>query len=87
MYVLSLLIYVPPYITDDVVPTDPAMASALEVLVEQPAVAFADRVLVPSELMRVYYIEMLCIFAGQDTRPVWEKKIVTFPALRPGDAS
>ncbi|MBR0164416.1 MAG: LicD family protein [Lachnospiraceae bacterium] len=74
------LVYIPPYLTDDPSPTDPALAAALEVLIEQPAVMFADHILVSSELMRVFYIEILCIITGEENRTVWEDKIIVHSA-------
>lgn len=41
-----------------------------------PGVVHADMVIVQSEKMRKEYIECLTEFAGEDTREIWEKKIV-----------
>ena len=81
------LVYIPPYLTDDPSPTDPALAAALEVLIEQPAVMFADHILLPSELMRVFYIEILCIITGADKRRVWENKLIVSNPEFAGGAS
>lgn len=41
-----------------------------------PGVVNADRVFVQSEEMKRVYVDKLAEFAGQDTREIWEKKIV-----------
>ena len=40
-----------------------------------PALLFADSVIVQSDNIKNQYVNALAEFAGEDTRPVWEKKI------------
>ncbi len=48
---------------------------AISVLVEQPAVINADKVIVSCEEMRDFYIEKLVGIAGEETRGYWSSKI------------
>lgn len=41
-----------------------------------PGVVFADEVIVSTEIIRNRYIDKLCDFAGEDTREIWEGKII-----------
>lgn len=54
---------------------------ALRVLIEQPALFYADEVRLPTEEMRKLYVDMLCEIAGKTSRPVWEKKIVSMDCV------
>ena len=44
-----------------------------------PGVVYADHVIVQSGQMQKAYVELLTEFAGEDTKPIWEKKISFFP--------
>ena len=50
--------------------------SALSVLIEQPASAQSDRILLPDETMRGIYIDTLTRLAGEETRARWEEVCV-----------
>lgn len=44
-----------------------------------PGVVYADHVIVQSGQMQKVYVELLTEFAGEDTKPIWEEKISSFP--------
>ena len=44
-----------------------------------PGVVYADRVIVQSEQMKKVYVQLLTEFAGENTKPIWEEKISSFP--------
>ncbi len=48
----------------------------MEYFVNVPGVVHADRVIVQSENMRKAYVNCLSKFAGEDTRCIWEEKIL-----------
>lgn len=69
------LIYVPCFTPDTPSDEDEVAAVAMEELIEQPAVMFADEVRVPSSQMREIYIKTLTGLSGKDTYEYWAKKI------------
>lgn len=70
------LIYIPAYKMDEVGPTEERLRKTVKSYVNMPGVVFADQVIVQSEQMRETYIELLTEFAGEDTKQLWEEKIV-----------
>ena len=71
------VIYVPCYDVETPEKGDEISRKALSVLIEQPAVVYADLVLLPTKGLREIYIETLSDIAGEETRAIWEKKIQT----------
>ena len=69
------LIYIPCYDVATPKEEDSVSQSAIKKLIEQPAVAFSDMVILPTEGMRKLYIETLSELMGDDTKDMWEKKI------------
>lgn len=69
------LIYIPCYDVATPREEDKVSKSAIKNLIEQPAVAFSDMVILPTEGMRKLYIETLSELMGEDTKDMWEKKI------------
>lgn len=47
---------------------------SIPVLIEQPAVMNADRVILGSEALREFYVNQLVQMSGEDTRSYWENK-------------
>lgn len=70
------LVYLPCFLVDPPSSMEDKAAFALQSFVEQPANVYADQVLLSSDQMRRYYIDTLCLIAGEETRKVWDKKIV-----------
>lgn len=75
------LIYIPPFVTDEIDPDDEKAMYNTRYYITMPGVVHADQVIVQSEKMRQTYIDVLTEFAGKETRPVWEKKILGAASL------
>lgn len=70
------LIYIPWFKIDEMNPNDARGLKSRMHFVPFPGVVRADEVIVQSEAMRESYIEYLCQWLGEDTRPMWEAKII-----------
>ncbi len=70
------LVYIPYFMLDEIKPTDERTIKTMEHFCTVSGVMHADTVVVQSEAMRQIYIDKLSEFAGESTRPVWEKKIL-----------
>ena len=71
------LVYLPCFNVDDPTDQDDKIAVALRSFIEQPAVIYADKVVLKSNAMRDLYIGTMTEIAGENTRNYWENKIVT----------
>ena len=69
------LVYVPPFVTDEIEASDERAVYNMSYYVTVPGVVHADKVIVQSGKMRERYIEVLTEFAGEETRKIWEEKI------------
>lgn len=70
------LIYIPYFVLGDINPRDKAAVRGMAHFATVPGVVNAHKVIVQSENMRLAYIQALTEWAGEDSRPIWEKKIV-----------
>ena len=70
------LVYIPWFVLDEIEENDMRGNISMDYFCTMPGVVCADKVIVQSEQMRKAYIRKLTEFAGEDTRPVWEKKIL-----------
>ncbi len=70
------LIYIPYFVLDDPVSTDIALVKGMAHFVLVPGVVHAHHTIVQSEQMRKAYINILTDWAGEETRGVWEQKIL-----------
>lgn len=70
------LVYVPWFVLDEIEENDMRGNISMDYFCTMPGVVCADKVIVQSEQMRKAYIRKLTEFAGEDTRPVWEGKIL-----------
>ncbi|MBP3458827.1 MAG: LicD family protein [Lachnospiraceae bacterium] len=70
------LIYIPYFVLDEFKDWDEYAAATMEHICTVPGVIHADKVILQSEQMRRCYIKALTDFAGDNTRPIWEKKIL-----------
>ncbi len=70
------LIYVPCFDPEPPIDDADKANEALAVLVEQPAVINADKIVLTSEKMKKFYVEKLVDLSGEETRSYWESKIV-----------
>lgn len=73
------LIYVPCFDIDDPIDREDKACRGIEILAEQPAVVYADKVLLKSEKQRELYLEKLISLSGEETRAFWEQKIEVSP--------
>ena len=70
------LIYIPWFKLTELGDGEEKPRKTMDYFCKVPGVVHADIVIVQSEQMRREYIECLTEFAGEDTREIWEKKIV-----------
>jgi len=69
------LVYIPYFVLDEIDPSDEKALEGVEHFIALPAVVNAHRVIVQSENWRKAYIEVMCKYFNEETRPYWEAKI------------
>lgn len=69
------LVYIPPFVMDEIQKGDERGRVTLRYFCNMPGVVHADQVIVQSEQMKDVYVELLTEFAGEETREMWEEKI------------
>lgn len=72
----ELLVYIPYFILEDIEPNKKESVKNLEHFCTVPAVVHADKVIVQSKEWRQVYIDVMAQTMGNDTRRIWEKKIL-----------
>lgn len=75
-YYTKELIYIPYFILDEINPRDARAMASMEHFVKMPGLVYADKVIVQSEAMKERYVDALVEFAGEETRSIWERKIL-----------
>lgn len=70
------LVYIPWFVLDEFEENNEKARKTMDYFCKVPGVVHADVVIVQSEQMRREYIECLTGFAGEDTRRIWEEKII-----------
>lgn len=70
------LVYIPALIMDEIDDRDDRAKKVLKYYCNMPGVVNADKVIVQSEQMKKVYVELLTEFAGEDTKEIWENKIL-----------
>ncbi len=70
------LVYVPCFDADDPIDEKDKAVAALRVLIEQPAVLYADRVVVKTPAMQDLYRRILTEIAG--AKDLWQEKVLDF---------
>ena len=70
------LIYIPPFIIDEIHPEDGRAVASMDYFVKMPGVIHADKVILQSEEMKQSYINALVEFVGEESRSIWEEKIL-----------
>ena len=75
------LIYLPCHEIKGPGKEDTALRTMLRALVEQPAVAYADAVLLPDEDMKLFYLETLTEIMGKNSQNIWRNKLKTVAEL------
>ena len=70
------LVYIPWFVLDEIEEYDMRGNVSMDYFCTMPGVVCADKVIVQSEKMREAYIRKLTEFAGEETKEVWEEKIL-----------
>lgn len=70
------LVYIPPFVLEEFSKESYRAYHNMQYYCTRPGVINADKVIVQSENMRKLYVEKLTEFAGEDTRTIWEQKVV-----------
>lgn len=70
------LVYIPPFVLEEFSKESYRAYHNMQYYCTRPGVINADKVIVQSENMRKLYVEKLTEFAGEDTRALWEQKVV-----------
>ena len=70
------LIYIPYFVVDEIESWNERALENAKAFINVPGVFYADKVIVQSENMRQVYIDTLTEFAGEDTKTIWEEKIL-----------
>ena len=79
------LVYIPYFRTDDFDDSDERSVLMSAYYIRTPGVTRADKVILQSEKIRNRYIEELVAFAGEETRSVWEERLVSDAADNPDE--
>lgn len=69
------LVFVPPYIIDEIDPDDGKALKNARNYICSPGVMHADKVILQSERLKATYVGLLTEFAGEETRSLWESKL------------
>ena len=70
------LIYIPYFVLDEIMPDDKAGVESMEHFAQVPAIINSDIVMVQSENIKQCYVQSLVKLAGENTREIWDKKII-----------
>lgn len=70
------LVYIPPFVLEEFQKENYTEYHNMKYYCTMPGVINADQVIVQSENMKQLYVEKLTEFAGEDTRVIWEEKIL-----------
>ena len=70
------LVYIPYFVLNEIDPQNEIAVQGMEHFCTLPGVANSHLVIVQSEKMRQVYIDVLTEWAGEETRTIWEKKIL-----------
>ena len=70
------LVYIPPFVLEEFNKDSYREYHNMKYYCTMPGVVNADKVIVQSENMKQLYVEKLTEFAGEETRAVWEEKIL-----------
>ncbi len=79
------LVYIPYFMTDYKDDSDERSVIVADYYTRVPGVTRADKIIVQSENIRRLYIEKLTEFTGDDTRTVWEERVVCDESIAPDE--
>lgn len=72
------LVYIPFFLIDDFDSSEECSWINMRHYCTMPGMVYANRVILASEQLKKVYIERLCLWAGEDTRKLWDEKILLF---------
>lgn len=72
----DLLVYIPYFILGEIDPDNKEAIENIEHFCTVPAVVYADKIIVQSKEWQKVYIDVMTKTMGNDTRKVWEEKIM-----------
>ncbi len=75
-YCTDKLVYIPWFTVEEFSKSDERQYHNMKDYVLMPALLYADEVMLQSDNMRELYVDKLTDWLGDDTRSVWEKKII-----------
>lgn len=70
------LVFIPPFVLDEIADEDGRGRVTLKCFCSTPGVVHADTIIVQSEQMKKVYVELLTEFAGEETKQMWEDKVL-----------
>lgn len=70
------LVYIPYFVLGEIEPDNKEDVENIEHFCMVPGVVNADKVIVQSDKMRQIYIDIMSKAMGEDTRKIWEKKVL-----------
>lgn len=76
------LVYIPWFVEDEITSTDERAITNMKYYCTVPGLVHSDVVMVQSDQMKKRYIEVLTEWAGEDTRKIWEEKIIATDYLQ-----
>lgn len=75
------LIYIMPQGVNDFTENDITDVYGLKYSLMMPGAMYADRILIESPAMKALFVNHLTAFAGEDTKEVWDDKVMTIAAF------
>ena len=75
------LIYMMPQGVNDFTENDITDVYGLKYSLTMPGAMYADRILIESPAMKALFVNHLTAFAGEDTKEVWDDKVMTISAF------
>lgn len=72
----DILVYIPYFVLGEISPDNEQAVKGMEHFCTVPGVFYSDRVIVQSEDMRTIYVNVLTGTFGEETRQIWEQKIL-----------
>lgn len=70
------LVYIPWFFTDEIGLYDERAIKNMKYYVTVPGIVNSDEIILWSDAIKQSYVEVLCQWAGEDTKEIWENKIV-----------
>jgi len=81
------LVYIPYFAIDDKNLEDEKTRYTADFFIKVPGVTRSDKVILPSEAVKQLYIDKLCEFAGEETKDVWNERLIVRDDILPEKAA